>query len=59
MWCPTWSCWRSRVEHLHACFVVTVEGRRTTTGQAELVVGRVGKPHTDTVEVDAHAVTVD
>ena len=49
-----------RVERLHAGLVVAVERRHRAVGaEAEVVVGRVGEPHADLVEVDADALAVD
>src|SRR5256885_2239149 len=51
-----------RVERLHAGLVVAVEWRDSVDaggGGAEVVVGGVGEPHADLVEVNAHALSVD
>src|SRR4051812_42252419 len=48
------------VERLDAGLVVAVERRDGAVGpEAEVVVGGIGEPHPDLVEVDAHALAVD
>src|SRR5204862_3131028 len=49
-----------RVEGLHAGLVVAVErGDLPGVADADVIVGRIGEPHADLVEVDAKALAVD